>query len=99
MKSFRIFENKKSQQHLNKELLDASRTGDLDKVKELISKGVNIETRDKYGYTPLNITSSKGKLNIVKYLVEQGANIETKNMFNWTPLAMSIIHNQYDIIE
>ena len=71
---------------LDKQLLNASKNDDLEKVKELISKGADIETKDNDDYTPLNIASYKGHLEIVKYLVEQGADIESKDNDGDTPL-------------
>ena len=71
---------------LNKQLLDASETDNLNKVKELISLGADIETKDNYGFTPLNNATRNGKLEVVKYLISVGADIETKNNDGNTPL-------------
>lgn len=40
---------------LNKELLNATAAGDLDKVKELLNKGADVNTQDSMGNTPLHL--------------------------------------------
>jgi ankyrin repeat protein len=52
----------------------------------LISKGANIETQDKFGWTPLYSASRYVHLSVVKLLISKGANIETPNKYGQTPL-------------
>ena len=53
----------------------------------LISKGANIEAKDKYEEkTPLHYACQLGRLPIVEYFISKGANIETKSLHNSTPL-------------
>jgi ankyrin repeat protein len=70
--------NKKEQKELNKELIDASKEGNLELVQFVISKGANIHDQDDY---VLRLASSYGYLEIVKYLVENGADIHADNNF------------------
>ena len=55
-------------------------------VKYLISKGADIESRDKQRLTPLHYASKDDQLEVVKYLISIGANIESKALNNKTPL-------------
>ncbi|WCR59295.1 MAG: hypothetical protein PG978_000731 [Wolbachia endosymbiont of Ctenocephalides felis wCfeF] len=54
----------------NQELIDTAEQGNLDKVKELIDSGADLNATDNYGMTPLHYAALNGKLSIVKYLIE-----------------------------
>ncbi|KAF2722240.1 hypothetical protein K431DRAFT_284189 [Polychaeton citri CBS 116435] len=57
-------------------LCEGSRRGDLKTVQEQITKGVNINARDLYDYTPLILASLCGHFEVVRTLLEQGARCE-----------------------
>jgi len=63
-----INENKKNHYELIKD-------NDFNKLKQLLDKGVNIDTRDK---TPLNYAIIFGRYEIVELLLENGFNINSK---------------------
>ena len=88
IKNFKIFE----EVGLEYRLLLYSTIGDLNRVKELIEQGVDIETKDEKGDTPLMNASIKNRLNVVKYLVENGANVHAENQkcLSWAK------HNEHD---
>ncbi len=77
----------------SEKLVDACRVGYLVKVKELISKGVNVQTLSN---GPLNNASMRGHLDIVKYLVEKGADIHSFMDF---PLRHSSSEGHLDIVK
>ena len=52
----------------------ASKEGNLVRVRELLAQGANIDEKNRYGYTPLHLASEYGHLEVVKYLISQGAN-------------------------
>jgi ankyrin repeat protein len=58
----------------------------LEKVKDLIIKGLDIEHKDSYGDTPLQSAVENGHMDIVKLLIEKGANVNAKNIYGDTPL-------------
>lgn len=57
-------------------MCDAARRGDLRLAQEQITKGVNINARDEYDYTPLILASLCGHFELVQMLLEQGAKCE-----------------------
>jgi ankyrin repeat protein len=61
--------------NLDHKLINAARDGDLNLVKQLISKGVNIHADNE----ALKLASLSGHLEVVKYLVEQNADIHADN--------------------
>lgn len=56
--------------------------GDIVSVKTLITQGIgiDIDTPDERGFTPLHISVARGKLEVSRYLIEKGANLEKLNM-------------------
>lgn len=52
--------------------LGACRRGDLKTCQELISRGVNINGKDAFDYTPLIIASLCGHFELVQLLLESG---------------------------
>lgn len=62
------------------ELVIAAGNGNLEKVKSLLNKGVDINAKEtKLGLTALMFASSAGYLNMVKYLISKGADINVKS--------------------
>ncbi|MDR2171463.1 MAG: ankyrin repeat domain-containing protein [Planctomycetaceae bacterium] len=75
-------------------LFDAAKNGDLDKVKELINAGVNVNAKDKYGWTTLHYTSRiNTNIKIFQYLISQGADVNARNQIDETPLHFAAGYN------
>jgi ankyrin repeat protein len=63
-----------------KNLILASKEGNLKRVKELITYGVPVDAMSEpYCNPALHYASSKGHIETVKYLVEQGSNVLFKD--------------------
>lgn len=71
---------------LNKLLLQAAAGGNVDTVKSLLSRGVNVNVRDVYGQVPLHHAVVKGHKKIVELLIHKGANIDAKDNAGHTAL-------------
>ena len=56
---------------LNNQLAEASKNGDLEKVKYLVENGADIHANDDNAFFS---SAVYGHLNVVKYLVDNGAN-------------------------
>ncbi|MHC4584912.1 MAG: HzsA-related protein [Planctomycetota bacterium] len=59
---------------LNKSLCDAIDTGNVERVKLLISKGADVNTKDKDGHTAFSLAEKRGHKAIVELLRKHGAN-------------------------
>jgi len=83
---------------LNKDFLDAVNTGRASLVRELMSKGANIEIRDDQGKTPLLIAASKGHLEVVQVLIEVGCDLKAKDHHKQNALHKAILGNSKNIV-
>ena len=68
------------QVELNRELLVAIHNNDLDRVKECVANGANVNTFEIAGkkYNPLYCCIQTQNVNILEYLIEQGADVTEK---------------------
>ena len=79
------------------DLLSSLKKGDIDKVKEYIRNGVNLNGKDSYGNTPLYEASKhKDRKDIVELLLSKGANPNIKNDNGNTPLHVTL---NKDVVE
>ncbi len=64
---------------LGEKLVAAVSDGDLPVVRLCLSHGAEVNTKDKYGFTPLHVARMRGHEEVVKWLLAQGAdpNVET----------------------
>ncbi|KAF7722110.1 hypothetical protein EC973_003690 [Apophysomyces ossiformis] len=61
-------------------------SGHLDKVKDLVARGANVNHKDNAGWTPLHEASLKSQYEIAKYLIECGADVNARGFGDDTPL-------------
>jgi ankyrin repeat protein len=54
----------------------AASDGDLLQVKQFIQNGVDINSQDDAGYSPLHAAVSYGHGELIKYLLDNGANVK-----------------------
>src|SRR4030095_9898201 len=88
---------------LGKEILKASKKGDLKKVQELLSEDpALVGARDVDGSTPLHCAVWKGHKPVVELLLKQGADVNAENQndhWGTTPLHAAAHANQRAIAE
>ncbi|WP_253303211.1 ankyrin repeat domain-containing protein [Wolbachia endosymbiont of Phyllotreta cruciferae] len=89
-----------TQSDLNKQLLIAVLLdNNLNKVKDLVSRGASMSTRGDNGYTPLHSVVSQGYLEVAKFLIEQGADINAKDYNGYTPLHLVASQGYLEAVE
>ncbi len=60
-------------------LLDATIKGDLDKVKDLLGDGADVNEKDEYEWTALHLAAAYGHGEVVGWLLRSGADPNLRN--------------------
>lgn len=76
----------------------AVRKGDLIGMKDALKNGADIEEKETYGDTALNIAAENGYFEIVTFLVESGANIENLGGAAKTPVMNAAFEGHSKIV-
>ena len=85
--------------NINEQLSDASKFYNIKEIKKLISRGADIDSKDKEGYTPLILSISDGYFDIVELLLNNGADINLPDNRDRTPLMHALMYNKLHITE
>lgn len=72
----------------------AAYSGDLKLAKTLVSKGANVNARNKDGATPLHLALKRGHRDVAKLLINKGADVNAKDDKGLTPLSVAIVRGQ-----
>jgi hypothetical protein len=79
-------------------MVKAANEGNWAAMEDVLLEGGDVESRDEYGKTLLNICANAGHDKLVIQLIENHeANIETCDSRGWTPL-MSAAHNNHESV-
>lgn len=65
----------------NEEFFDAARKGDIQTVKALLDKGVDVNAKWRYDQTALFIAARRGHTELVRLLIDRGAKVDVKDSF------------------
>jgi ankyrin repeat protein len=68
----------------------AVRTGDIKRVQELITDGMDLSKNTWPDWTPLHDAAACGHEDIVKLLIVKGAEVDPKDKWNRTPLILAL---------
>ena len=83
----------------SKILLHAAWVGDIERIQSLVSRGADVDAKDKDGDTPLHSAVSFDYYDVVELLIEEGANVNTKNQKGKTPLSLAKDKGSEEIVE
>ena len=75
------------------------RKNKVDKVKEYIDNGLDLNSKGAYGKTPLYWASFGGHKDIVELLLSNGADPDIKDEYDITPLYLASRNGRKDIVE
>jgi len=89
-----------SAQDKNEEFFAAARKGDTAAVKTFLDKGVDVNSKTRYGATALSYACDKGHVEVVKLLIERGADVNIKDTFyGEVPLGWALSHGHAQIVK
>lgn len=98
----KILKNPPDTVDLEVQLLDASKTGDLETVQQIIhSNPLTVNCRDLDGRhsTPLHFASGYNRIAIVEFLLENGAEVHASDKGGLVPIHNSCSYGHYEVTE
>ena len=79
---------------LNTNLFDEIKRGHTKEALALLLQGAKIESRDRFGNTPLLLAARTARSKLVKKLIDMGANINHKNLIGSTAILRAAVANR-----
>ncbi|EKX42415.1 hypothetical protein GUITHDRAFT_48639, partial [Guillardia theta CCMP2712] len=73
--------------------------GDLEEVRRMLRKGVDINSCNYDGKTIMHMAASEGNYRVVELLLEEGAEKNQKDRWGNTPLQDAINNTQGPVIQ
>jgi uncharacterized protein len=83
---------------LNKDWLDATSAGDVERVNALLDAGAEIDALDKHGQTALMNAAHRGDTEVVRVLAQRGANLNHTAKYRLTALMLAVIADHPDVV-
>ncbi len=83
----------------SKTIHEATFFGDLEAVNQHIAFGTDLNQKDEYGSTPLNVAITFGKNEIAKALIEGGADLTVTSADGSTPLHTASLFGRVETVE
>mmetsp|Transcript_31254 Transcript_31254/g.87645 ORF Transcript_31254/g.87645 Transcript_31254/m.87645 type:complete len:704 (+) Transcript_31254:67-2178(+) len=80
-------------------LISYASDGKLEKVKEVVGKGVDVNSADYDLRTPLHLAASGGHKDVVSYLLDEGAEVNCEDRWTGTPLSDAVRENHDEVAE
>lgn len=82
-------------------LHEATREGDVKKVKALLDEGANADQESDQGLTPLHWSALNGRKDLATVLLDHGADINARERYTGklTPMAMALLMGYDDLVE
>jgi len=71
----------------------------LEKVRELLEQGADVNARDDIGRTPLHATTSWCFVDVARLLIEHGADVNAKDKEGRTPLHVAVLWRAVEIVK
>ncbi|MGC2517788.1 MAG: ankyrin repeat domain-containing protein [Burkholderiales bacterium] len=81
---------------MSTELLEAVRTGDVERTRQMLAAGADIQSRDGEGATLLMLAAHAGNLPLVRALIDAGAEVNASDERGWTPLMKAAYNAELD---
>ena len=80
-------------------LIQAAVQGKLETVKNLLSEGVDVNSKDEDDMTALILASDRGHAEVVKALLDAGADVDAKDKNGSTALKKASMTNHREVVK
>ncbi len=87
------------------DILEAARKGKVKEIEALLTKGADLEARDRDGRTPLMLAAQYGRTATVRLLLAKGAKPEARDTHRWNAFMLAllapsggVIHTTHDAV-
>ena len=80
------------------ELVKAVQSGDLDRVRQLVEAGADLEQKDERGSTAIHYAACD-QYHIAEYLLSKGADIEATDCDGLTPVNVAFLRGDRTMLE
>lgn len=80
-------------------LHDAAQDGNIEKIRQLIGEGIDINGKNEFGDTALFRAARRGHTEIVRLLLDSGANPNLQNHAGWNSLHTASVQGYTDIVK
>ncbi len=77
----------------------AAVSGKRNAVDYLVTRGANVDAKDKQGRTPLFAAAAVGRADVVEYLIMHGADMDAKDSNGVTPLDVAIDRRRGEVVK
>jgi len=82
------------------DIFTASKKGHVDRVRELLARGIHVDTRDaSNNNTPLHWTAANGHENVAQILIAYGANVDAQAKYNDSPLHWAAGYGHDNVVQ
>jgi ankyrin repeat protein len=81
-----------------RELLAAARSGDVKKVKALVTAGAEVNAADEAGTTPLMAASAAGQTSVLAALADAGADLDLRDRLGRSALDLALAAGNEDAV-
>lgn len=79
-------------------LITAAREGQLEVIKDLMKKGLDVDCELKYGSSALMIAASRGHCDIVRVIASAGGKVNRRNKFGISPLSEAAERGHHQVL-
>lgn len=80
-------------------IVQAAGRNHIERVRECVAMGLNINTQDANGWTALHAAAKSGNILVARFLVSKLADIHIKNNEQQSALYVGVMHNQHAIVD
>jgi ankyrin repeat protein len=84
---------------MKKDWLEATKSGNPERVRKLITEGADINALDRYGQTALMNAAMHGNVEVARVLLEHGAELNNTAKYSLTALMLAVINQHREIVQ